>query len=155
MGRHGALKLAFAPPEQFARSLNESDAEPGLNDAQIGARNRIHHSSGRSGDLSVRHGLEIFVAIIRRIARIRKPEQHSASRDCQFFWRSGITISYAHDGRSSCIACCGNLDISHEISPGARSRSWRSHVPSAHARYVCVAFRYAPALGADGGNKPL
>jgi S-formylglutathione hydrolase len=47
MGGYGALKIAFAHPEQFAAvAVMNPMLEPGLDDAQIGARNRIHHATG-------------------------------------------------------------------------------------------------------------
>ena len=47
MGGYGALKIAFARPERFAAvaAINPM-LEPGYRDAEIGARNRIHHTSG-------------------------------------------------------------------------------------------------------------
>ena len=47
MGGYGALKIAFAHPEEFAAvAVMNPMLEPGLKDAQIGARNRIHHAHG-------------------------------------------------------------------------------------------------------------
>src|SRR3984893_5599435 len=47
MGGYGALKTAFAHPDQFAVvAAIQPMLEPGFRDAEIGARNRLHHLSG-------------------------------------------------------------------------------------------------------------
>jgi len=47
MGGYGALKVAFADPGTFsAVAAMEAVLESGLQDGQIGARNRLHHGSG-------------------------------------------------------------------------------------------------------------
>ena len=52
MGGYGALKLAFARPDQFgAVAAIHPILEPGLHDEEIGARNRIHHLSGGPPEL--------------------------------------------------------------------------------------------------------
>src|SRR6202171_4178844 len=47
MGGYGALKTAFARPDQFGVvAAIQPMVEPGLRDVQVGARNRLHHLSG-------------------------------------------------------------------------------------------------------------
>jgi S-formylglutathione hydrolase len=46
-GGYGALKLAFARPRLFAGvAAMQPMLEPGLHESDVGARNRLHHSSG-------------------------------------------------------------------------------------------------------------
>ena len=52
MGGYGALKIAFARPDQFAAvAAIQPLLEPGYRDAEIGARNRLHHGVGGPRDL--------------------------------------------------------------------------------------------------------
>jgi S-formylglutathione hydrolase len=52
MGGYGALKIAFARPDQFAAvAAIQPLLEPGFRDADIGARNRLHHMVGGPREL--------------------------------------------------------------------------------------------------------
>ena len=52
MGGYGALKIAFARPDQFgAVAAIQPLLEPGFRDAEIGARNRLHHMVGGPREL--------------------------------------------------------------------------------------------------------
>src|ERR1700676_5029652 len=47
MGGYGALKTAFASPDSFGVvAAVQPMVEPGLRDAEVGPRNRLHHLSG-------------------------------------------------------------------------------------------------------------
>jgi S-formylglutathione hydrolase len=47
MGGYGALKTAFAYPDRFGGvAAIQPMLEPGFRDAEVGARNRLHHPSG-------------------------------------------------------------------------------------------------------------
>ena len=52
MGGYGALKIAFARPDQFAAvAAIQPLLEPGFRDSEIGARNRLHHMVGGPREL--------------------------------------------------------------------------------------------------------
>lgn len=116
MGGFGALKMAFARPEMFvAVTAMNPMLEPGLSDASIGARNRIHHASGGPARLiGPGRDPELFAAnnpanrAIANAVRIRE---------------SGLPIYIeagdndfvnAHDGTEFLHRVLWDLDISHE-----------------------------------------
>jgi S-formylglutathione hydrolase len=116
MGGYGALKIAFAHPELFAAvtAMNPM-LEPGLSDAAIGARNRIHHASGGP---------------VRLIGPSRDPELFAANNpanraiaNASRIRESGLPIHIeagdndfvnAHDGTKFLHRVLWHLDISHE-----------------------------------------
>lgn len=116
MGGYGALKMAFAHPEQFAAvAVMNPMIEPGCNDAEIGARNKIHHATGGPANL---------------IGPARDPElfaEHNpanrAIANAQRIRESGLPIYLeagdndlvnAHDGTEFLHRVLWDLDISHE-----------------------------------------
>jgi S-formylglutathione hydrolase len=116
MGGYGALKIAFAHPEKFAAvAVMNPMLEPGLNDAQIGARNRIHHATG---------GPE------RLIGPARDPESFAANNPANRAIANAARIRElalpiyleagdndfvnAHDGTEYLHRLLWDLDISHE-----------------------------------------
>ena len=116
MGGYGALKIAFAHPEQFAAvAVMNPMIEPGLTDAEIGARNKIHHATGGPPRLigSTRDP-ELFVAhnpanrAIANASRIRNTALpiYLEAGDKDFV--------NAHDGTEFLHRVLWDLDISHE-----------------------------------------
>jgi S-formylglutathione hydrolase len=116
MGGYGALKIAFAHPEQFAAvAVMNPMIEPGLNDAQIGARNKIHHSTG---------GPKILIGPARdpELFASNNPANR-AIRNADRIRESGLPIYLevgdndfvnAHDGTEFLHRVLWDLDISHE-----------------------------------------
>jgi S-formylglutathione hydrolase len=116
MGGYGALKLAFAHPEKFAAvAVMNPMLEPGLNDAQIGARNKIHHATGgpsrligptRDPDLfAVNNPANRAITNAPRIRESALPIYLEAG-DNDFV--------NAHDGTEFLHRVLWDLDISHE-----------------------------------------
>ena len=116
MGGYGALKTAFAHPEKFvAVAAMNPMIEPGFEDAEIPARNRLHHSSG---------GPERLIGPGRDAALFA--ENHPANRARLHAVRireSGLPIYFeagdndfvnAHDGAEFLHRVLWALDISHE-----------------------------------------
>ena len=116
MGGFGALKIAFAEPERFAAvaAMNPM-IEPGLTDAEVGARNRIHHSTGgpprfigatRDPDLyAANHPANRAIA---NAARIRD------SQLAIYIEAGDNDFVNAHDGTEFLHRTLWDLDISHE-----------------------------------------
>jgi S-formylglutathione hydrolase len=116
MGGFGALKMAFAHPEKFAAvaAMNPM-IEPGLREADIGARNKIHHATGGP---------------VRLIGPQRDPEVFAAHNpanraiaNATLIRDSGLPIYIeagdhdfvnAHDGTEFLHRLLWDLDISHE-----------------------------------------
>jgi S-formylglutathione hydrolase len=116
MGGYGALKTAFAHPEKFeAVAAMNPMIEPGFEDAEIPARNRLHHSSG---------GPERLIGPGRDRALFA--ENHPANRarlHAARIHESGLPIYIeagdndfvnAHDGAEFLHRVLWGLDISHE-----------------------------------------
>jgi S-formylglutathione hydrolase len=116
MGGYGALKIAFAHPEQFAAvAVMNPMLEPGYRDSEIGARNRLHHSSGGPA---------------RLVGPARDPELFAANNPANRvkanagrIRESGLPIYLevgdndfvnAHDGTEFLHRVLWDLDISHE-----------------------------------------
>ena len=116
MGGYGALKTAFANPEKFAAvAVMNPMLEPGLRDAEIPGRNRLHHTSGGPGRLiGPGRDAELFAA-----NNPANRAQLHASR----IRESGLPIYlevgdndfvHAHDGTEFLHRVLWSLDISHE-----------------------------------------
>ncbi|HEV1288353.1 MAG TPA: alpha/beta hydrolase-fold protein [Bryobacteraceae bacterium] len=153
MGGYGALKIAFAHPELFAAvtAMNPM-IEPGLADAAIGARNRIHHAAGGPARLiGPSRDSELFAAnnpsnrAIANAVRIRE---------------SGLPIYIeagdndfvnAHDGTEFLHRVLWDLDISHEyhLVRGA-DHGGPTFRPRMRAKYVWL----SAALGARTPAEP-
>jgi S-formylglutathione hydrolase len=116
MGGYGALKMAFAHPELFAAvtAMNPM-LEPGLADAVIGARNRIHHATGGPPRLiGPSRDPELFAA--------NNPANRAIANSTRIR-ESGLPIYIeagdndfvnAHDGTEFLHRVLWDLDISHE-----------------------------------------
>ena len=116
MGGYGALKIAFAYPELFsAVAAMEAVLEPGLRDAQITARNRLHHSAGGPSRLiGPQRDPDLFAAnnpanrAIKNAARIRET-------DLAIYIEAGDDdFINVHDGAEFLHRILWDLDISHE-----------------------------------------
>lgn len=116
MGGYGALKTAFAYPEQFdIVAAMQPMLEPGLHDFEIGERNRIHHMSG---------GPPRLIGPARDIALFEANNPANLARaNAHRIHESGLTIYIdaadndfvnAQDGAEFLHRVLWNLDISHE-----------------------------------------
>jgi S-formylglutathione hydrolase len=116
MGGYGALKIAFAHPDEFAAvAVMNPMLEPGCRDSEIGARNRLHHSSGGPARL-IGPGRDplLFAA--------NNPANRAQARPGRIR-ESGLAIYLevgdhdfvnAHDGTEFLHRVLWDLDISHE-----------------------------------------
>ncbi|HML17278.1 MAG TPA: alpha/beta hydrolase-fold protein [Bryobacteraceae bacterium] len=116
MGGYGALKIAFAHPEKFAAvaAINPM-LEPGFRDAEIRARNRLHHTSGGPARLvGPSRDPDLFAA---------NNPANRARRNADRIRESGVAIYLdagdrdfvnAHDGTEFLHRVLWSLDISHE-----------------------------------------
>ena len=116
MGGYGALKTTFAQPERFAAvaAMNPM-LEPGYRDSDVGARNRLHHTSGGPA---------------RLVGRTRDPELFAANNpanrartNAARIRESALAIYLevgdndfvnAHDGTEFLHRVLWELDLSHE-----------------------------------------
>lgn len=116
MGGYGALKIAFAHPDQFIAVAGvQPILEPGLTDKDIGARNRLHHASGGPPELvGPRRDPGIFAA---------NNPANRALENARSIRKSGLAIYLevgdndfvnAHDGVEFLHRVLWDLDISHE-----------------------------------------
>jgi S-formylglutathione hydrolase len=116
MGGYGALKIAFARPNQFAAvAAVQPILEPGFRDQDIGARNRIHHASGGPEELiGPKRDATVFEA--------NNPANRAQANQA-VIRESGIAIYLeagdqdfvnAHDGAEFLHRLLWDLDISHE-----------------------------------------
>jgi S-formylglutathione hydrolase len=116
MGGYGALKIAFARPDQFAAvAAIQPLLEPGFRDAEIGARNRLHHEVGGPREL---------LGESRDVALFEANNPASRARANALAIRgSGLAIYLevgdddflnAHDGAEFLHRVLWDLDISHE-----------------------------------------
>jgi S-formylglutathione hydrolase len=116
MGGYGALKIAFAHPEKFAAvAVMNPMLEPGLNDAEIGVRNKIHHSTGGPARLiGAMRDPDLFAAqnpanrAIANATRIRESA-------LPIYLEAGDNdFVNAHDGTEFLHRVLWDLDISHD-----------------------------------------
>ena len=116
MGGYGALKIAFARPDQFAAvAAIQPLLEPGFRDAEIGARNRLHHGVGGPRELlGESRDAELFEA--------NNPASR-ARANALAIRGSGLAIYLevgdedflnAHDGAEFLHRVLWDLDIAHE-----------------------------------------
>jgi S-formylglutathione hydrolase len=116
MGGYGALKVAFAHPEKFAAvaAMNPM-IEPGLRDAEIGARNKIHHSTGGPPDLiGAARDPELFAAHNPANRAIANADRIRASGLAIYIEAGDHDFVNAHDGTEFLHRVLWDLDISHE-----------------------------------------
>jgi S-formylglutathione hydrolase len=116
MGGYGALKIAFAHPEQFAAvAVMNPMLEPGLNDAQIGARNKIHHSTGGPASLiGPARDPELFAANNPANRAIANANRIRESALPIYLEVGDNDFVNAHDGTEFLHRVLWDLDISHE-----------------------------------------
>jgi S-formylglutathione hydrolase len=116
MGGYGALKIAFARPDQFgAVAAIQPLLEPGFRDEEIGVRNRLHHGVGGPREL---------LGESRDAALFEANNPASRARANALAIRgSGLAIYLevgdedflnAHDGAEFLHRVLWDLDISHE-----------------------------------------
>jgi S-formylglutathione hydrolase len=116
MGGYGALKMAFAHPEQFAAvAVMNPMLEPGLNDATIGARNKIHHSTGGPARLiGPARDPELFAAHNPANRAIANASRIRESALPIYIEAGDNDFVNAHDGTEFLHRVLWDLDISHE-----------------------------------------
>jgi S-formylglutathione hydrolase len=116
IGGYGALKTAFAHPDLFGVvAAMQPMLEPGLNESDIGARNRLHHLAG---------GPPQLVGANRNAALFESNNPANRARaNASMIRESGIAIYIdaadedflnAHDGAEFLHRVLWDLDISHE-----------------------------------------
>lgn len=116
MGGYGALKIAFAHPEQFgAVAAINPMLEPAYHDSDVRARNRIHHSGG---------GPERFIGPARDpglfaannpAVRARANARRIRESELPIYIEVGDNdFVNAHDGTEFLHRVLWDLDISHE-----------------------------------------
>ncbi|HEY6299481.1 MAG TPA: alpha/beta hydrolase-fold protein [Candidatus Binatus sp.] len=116
MGGYGALKIAFARPDQFAAvAAIQPLLEPGYRDADIGARNRLHHGVG---------GLRELLGENRDAALFESNNPAGRARaNAELIRESGLAIYLevgdadflnAHDGTEFLHRVLWDLDLAHE-----------------------------------------
>ena len=116
MGGYGALKTAFAHPDRFSVvAAIQPMLEPGLKEAQIGARNRLHHLSGGPVNLI---GADRDAALVEANNPANRARANAAA-----IRESGLAIYLdagdddfvnAHDGVEFLHRVLWDLDLSHE-----------------------------------------
>jgi S-formylglutathione hydrolase len=153
MGGYGALKIAFAYPEQFAAvALMNPMLEPGLSDAEIGARNRIHHSSGGPARL-IGPGRDpaLFNANNPANRAIMNASRIRESAMPIYLDVGDNDFVNAHDGTEFLHRVLWDLDISHEyhLVQGA-DHGGPTFRPRMRATYVWL----SAALAAQSNAEP-
>jgi len=116
MGGYGALKTAFAHPEMFvAIAAMNPMIEPGYVDADIGPRNRIHHSGGGPPRLiGPGRDPELFAANNPAV-RVRANRDRIRESGLAIYIETGDQdFVNAHDGAEFLHRVLWDLDISHE-----------------------------------------
>jgi S-formylglutathione hydrolase len=116
MGGYGALKIAFAHPESFAAvaAMNPM-IEPGFSDAEIGARNKIHHATGGPARLiGPARDPDLFAAN-NPANRARANRTRICESGLPIYIEAGDNdFVNAHDGTEFLHRVLWNLDLSHE-----------------------------------------
>jgi S-formylglutathione hydrolase len=116
VGGYGALKTAFARPDQFGvAAAMQPMIEPGLLDSDVGARNRLHHMAG---------GPPQLVGPTRDPALFESNNPANRARaNASLIRENGLAIYIdagdedflnAHDGAEFLHRVLWDLDISHE-----------------------------------------
>ena len=115
-GGYGALKLAFARPDLFAAvAVMEPMLEPGLREADVGARNRLHHSVGGT-PLLIGPGRDAALWESNNPAN-RVHSNAQAIRDSGiaiYVEAAGRDFLNAHDGAEFLHRTLWDLDLAHE-----------------------------------------
>lgn len=116
MGGYGALKTAFANPERFAAvaAMNPM-LEPGLQNADIGPRNRIHHASGGPSNLiGPARDPDLFAANNPANRAIANAGRIRDSALPIYIEAGDNDFVNAHDGAEFLHRVLWDLDLSHE-----------------------------------------
>jgi len=116
MGGYGALKIAFTHPEKFAAvAVMNPMIEPGLNDAEIGARNKIHHATGGPARLiGTARDPDLFAANNPANRAIANASRIRESALPIYIEVGDNDFVNAHDGTEFLHRVLWDLDISHE-----------------------------------------
>ncbi|HLK46659.1 MAG TPA: alpha/beta hydrolase-fold protein [Bryobacteraceae bacterium] len=116
MGGYGALKIGFAYPEQFgAVAAMNPMMEPGYTDAEIGARNRIHHTAGGPARLIGSARDPDLFAANQPANRVRANAGRIRELNLPIYLEAGDNdFLNAHDGAEFLHRVLWDLDISHE-----------------------------------------
>jgi S-formylglutathione hydrolase len=116
MGGYGALKTAFAHSNRFAVvAAMQPMLEPGFRDAEIGARNRLHHLSGGPANL-VGTGRDHALFEANNPANRARANAHAihASGLAIYHEAGDADFVNAHDGTEFLHRVLWDLDLSHE-----------------------------------------
>jgi len=116
MGGYGALKIAFAHPENFAAvaAMNPM-IEPGFSDAEIGARNKIHHATGGPARLIGPSRDPDLFAANNPANRARANRSRICESGLPIYIEAGDNdFVNAHDGTEFLHRVLWDLDLSHE-----------------------------------------
>jgi S-formylglutathione hydrolase len=116
MGGFGALNIAFAHPENFAAvAVMNPMIEPGLQDEQIGARNKIHHATGGPPSLlGPARDPEVFATNHPANRAIANADRIRQTRLSVYLEAGDNDFVNAHDGTEFLHRVLWDLDISHE-----------------------------------------
>ncbi|HEX4807321.1 MAG TPA: alpha/beta hydrolase-fold protein [Bryobacteraceae bacterium] len=115
-GGYGALKLAFARPHSFAGvAAMQPMLEPGLCEAKVGARNRLHHSAGGPPQLIGPARDPSFWESNNPANRARDNAQQIRDSRIAIYLEAGdYDFLNAHDGTEFLHRLLWDLDLSHE-----------------------------------------
>ena len=116
MGGYGALKIAFARPDRFAAvAAIQPLLEPGFRDADIGARNRLHHGVGGPRELLGEHRDPALFESNNPVVRARANAQLIRESRLAIYLEVGDEdFLNAHDGTEFLHRVLWDLDIAHE-----------------------------------------
>ena len=116
VGGYGALKTAFARPDQFGVvAAMQPMLEPGLDDADIGARNRLHHTAGGPARLVGPSRDPVLFASNNPANRARANADRIRDTGQAIYVDAGDEdFLNAHDGAEFLHRVLWDLDISHE-----------------------------------------
>lgn len=115
MGGYGALKIALGRPDGFgAVAAIQPLLEPGLRDADIGARNRLHHNVGGPRELLGENRDAVFEANNPANRARSNADAIGKSGLAIFIDAAGDDFLNAHDGAEFLHRILWDLDISHE-----------------------------------------
>jgi S-formylglutathione hydrolase len=115
MGGYGSLKIALRRPERFAAvAAIQPLLEPGLRDADIGARNRLHHMVGGPRELLGENRDAVFRANNPANRALANADAIRKSGLAIYIEAGGDDFLNAHDGAEFLHRVLWDLDIAHE-----------------------------------------
>ncbi len=139
IGGYGALKTAFARPDQFGVvAAMQPMLEPGFHDSQIGARNRLYHFSGGPPQLVGPARDPALVAANNPANRAHANADAIRDGSLAIYIECGDDdFLHAHDGSEFLHRVLWHLDLSHEyrLTRGA-DHGGPSMRPRMHAMYT-------------------